>query len=67
MKIAVICSNGKVGKMVVAEAQAAGLDVTGFARSENKSGAQSFVQKDVFALTAADLAGFDVVVDAFGT
>lgn len=66
MKIAVICSNGKVGKMVVAEAQAAGLDVTGFARSENRSGVQSFVQKDVFALTAADLAGFDVVVDAFG-
>ena len=66
MKVAVVCSNGKVGKLVVAEAQAAGLDVTGFARGENKSGAPSFVQKDLFALTKEDLAGFDVVVDAFG-
>lgn len=66
MKIAVICSNGKVGKLVVAEAQAAGLEVTGFAKSENKSGTKSFVQKDLFALTKDDLAGFDVVVDAFG-
>lgn len=66
MKIAVVCSNGKVGKLVVAEAQAAGLEVTGFAKSENKSGTKSFVQKDLFALTKDDLAGFDVVVDAFG-
>ena len=66
MKVAVVCSNGKVGKLVVAEAQAAGLEVTGFARGENKSGAKNFVQKDLFALTKDDLAGFDVVVDAFG-
>ncbi len=66
MKVAVVCSNGKVGKLVVAEAQAAGLEVTGFAKSENKSSAKSFVQKDLFALTKEDLAGFDAVVDAFG-
>ena len=66
MKVAVVCSNGKVGKLVVAEAQAAGLDVTGFARGENKSGAKAFVQKDLFSLTKNDLVGFDVVVDAFG-
>ena len=66
MKIAVVCSNGKVGKLVVAEAQAAGLEVTGFAKSKNNSGAKSFVQKDLFALTKDDLAGFDAVVDAFG-
>ena len=66
MKVAVICSNGKAGKMIVAEALAAGLDVTGFARDENKSAAQKFVQKDLFALTKEDLAGFDAVVDAFG-
>ena len=66
MKIAVVCSNGKVGKLVVAEAQAAGLEVTEFARGENKSGAKFFVQKDLFALTKDDLAGFDAVVDAFG-
>ncbi len=66
MKVAVVCSNGKVGKLVVAEAQAAGLEVTGFARGENKSGAENFVQKDLFALTKDDLAGFYAVVDAFG-
>ncbi len=66
MKVAVICSNGKVGKLVVVEALASGFDVTGFARSENKSGAKNFVQKDIFALTKDDLSGFDFVVDAFG-
>lgn len=66
MKVAVVCSNGKVGKLVVAEALAAGFEVTGFARGENKSEAKNFVQKDIFSLTKEDLAGFDVVVDAFG-
>ncbi len=66
MKVAVVCSNGKVGKLVVAEALAAGFEVTGFARGENKSEAKNFVQKDIFTLTKKDLAGFDVVVDAFG-
>ena len=66
MKVAVVCSNGKVGKFVVAEALAAGFEVTGFARGENKSEAKNFAQKDIFALTKEDLAGFDVVVDAFG-
>lgn len=66
MKVAVVCSNGKVGKLVVEEALAAGFEVTGFARGENKSEAKNFVQKDIFTLTKEDLAGFDVVVDAFG-
>lgn len=66
MKVAVVCSNGKVGKLVVQEAEAAGLDVTGFARGENRSGAKKFVGKDLFSLTREDLAGFDAVVDAFG-
>ena len=52
--------------MVAAESTAAGYDVTGFARGENKSGVKSFVQKDIFDLTKDDLAGFDVAVDAFG-
>ena len=30
MKVAVICSNGKVGKLVVKEALSAGFEVTGF-------------------------------------
>lgn len=66
MKVAVVCSNGKVGKLVVEEALAAGFEVTGFARGENKSEAKNFVQKDIFTLTKEDFAGFDVVVDAFG-
>lgn len=67
MKIAVVSSNGKVGRLVVAEALRRGFEVTGFARSENKSEAKQFVKKDIFDITAADLAGFDAVVDAFGT
>lgn len=67
MKIAVISSNGKVGTLVVAEAVRRGHEVTGFARKENKSNAQNFVQKDIMAITKEDLQGFDVVVDAFGT
>ena len=67
MKIAVVSSNGKVGRLVVAEAFRRGFDVTGFARSENKSDATKFVQKDIMDITKEDLAGFDAVVDAFGT
>ena len=66
MKVAVICSNGKVGTLVVKEALAAGFEVTGFARGENKSEAKKYVQKDIFDITKQDLTGFDVVVDAFG-
>lgn len=66
MKIAVVSSNGKVGRLVVAEAVRRGFDVTDFARSENKSEAQNFVQKDIFDITKEDLKGFDAVVDAFG-
>lgn len=66
MKVAVICSNGKVGKLAVKEALAAGFEVTGFARGENKSEAKKYVQKDIFDITKQDLTGFDVVVDAFG-
>lgn len=67
MKIAVVSSNGKVGKLVVAEALRRGLDITGFARSVNQSETKQFVQKDLFDLTKDDLNGFDVVIDAFGT
>lgn len=66
MKIAVICANGRVGKLVVREALARGLDVTAVARGENQTEAAQYVEKDLFDLTAADLAPYDVVVDAFG-
>ena len=35
-------------------------------RGENKSAAKNVIQKDLFDLDAADLEGFDVVIDAFG-
>lgn len=66
MKLAVICSNGKVGRLVVEEALKRGMEVTGFAKGENRSKAPSFVSKDLFDLKKEDLEGFDAVVDAFG-
>ena len=66
MKIAVVASNGKASQAIIAELIARGHEVTGFARSENKSAAKNFVQKDIMDLTKDDLAGFDAVVDGFG-
>lgn len=66
MKIAVICANGKEGKLIVKEAVERGLDVTAVVRGENKSAASKVIQKDLFDLTSADLECFDVVIDAFG-
>lgn len=65
-KIAVVAANGRVAINVIAEAVKRGFDVTGFGRHENNSQAQHYVKKDLFDLTAADLKGFDAVVDAFG-
>ena len=66
MKIAVICANGKAGKLIVKEALDRKLDVTAVVRGENKTEASQVITKDLFDLTAADLKGFDVVIDAFG-
>lgn len=66
MKIAVICANGKEGKLIVKEALERGLDVTAVVRGENQSAASKVIQKDLFSLTASDLEGFDAVIDAFG-
>ena len=66
MKIAVVCANGKAGQLIVKEAVNRGFDVTAVVRGENKTAAQSAIVKDLFDLTAEDLAGFDAVVDAFG-
>lgn len=66
MKVAVVCANGRAGKLIVEEAVERGLDVTAIVRSENQTVAQNVIQKDLFDLTAADLEEFDVVVDAFG-
>lgn len=66
MKVAVICANGRVGKLIVKEATERGLDVTAFAKGENESVATNYIKKDLFDLTKEDLKGFDVVVSAFG-
>ena len=66
MKIAVVCANGKEGKLLVQEAVDRGLDVTAVVRGENRSAAEKALNKDLFQLTAEDLKGFDVVIDAFG-
>lgn len=66
MKIAVICANGKQGKLIVQEAVARGADVTAVVRSENRTLATNVIKKDLFDLTTADLEDFDVVIDAFG-
>ena len=66
MKIAVVCANGKAGQLIVKEALSRGLDVTAVVRGGNRTEASQIIQKDLYDLTAADLKGFDVVVDAFG-
>lgn len=66
MKIAVVCANGKAGKLIVKEAVDRGLDVTAVVREKNQTCSQKVLKKDLYDLTAADLTGFDVVIDAFG-
>lgn len=67
MKIAVVAANGRVAQKVVKEAQERGFDVTAYAREdENKSGAATYIKKDILDLTKEDLAEFDAVVDGFG-
>lgn len=66
MKIAVVAANGKAGQLIVEEAVKRGHDVTAIVRSENKTQAQHLLKKDLFDLNKEDLAGYDVVVIAFG-
>ena len=66
MKIAVVCANGKAGKLITEEAVNRGLDVTAIVRGENKTKAPHAIQKDILEVKAEDLKGFDAVIDAFG-
>lgn len=66
MKIAVICANGKAGKLIVKEAVDRGQDVTAVVRTDNTTAARKVLKKDLFDLTAEDLKDFDVVINAFG-
>ncbi|MBO5057438.1 MAG: NAD(P)H-binding protein [Lachnospiraceae bacterium] len=66
MKVAVICANGKAGKLIVKEAVSRGLDVTAVIRGKNQTIAEKILEKDLYDLSVADLQDFDVVIDAFG-
>ena len=66
MKIAVVCANGKAGKLIVKEAMDRNLDVTAIVRGENRTAAKQALVKDLYDLTKEDLQGYDVVIDAFG-
>ncbi len=66
MKIAVVCANGKAGRLITEEAVNRGFDVTAVVRGDNRTVAKDSIIKDLFELTKADLAKFDVVVDACG-
>ena len=63
MKIAVVCTNGKAGQLIVKKAVNRCFDVTAFVKGENKSVAQKAVIKDIFDLTADDLKGFDAAAE----
>lgn len=67
MKVAVIAANGKAGQLITKEAVDRGHDVTAIVRGKNKSAASKAIEgKDILSLVKADLAGFDVVINAFG-
>ena len=67
MKIAVVAANGRAAQKIVKEAQDRGFEVTAFGRgSENRSGAKTYITKDILDLAKDDLEGFDAVVDGFG-
>lgn len=67
MKIGIIGANGKSGSAILKEAQTRGFSTTAIVRrKEGLPEDTTFLIKDVFELTAADLQDFDVVVDALG-
>jgi len=68
MKIGIIGATGRVGTRVLVEARNRQHIVTAIVRDITKLTDQqtAVVNKDIFALTADDLAPFDVIVNAFG-
>ena len=66
MKLAVVCANGKAGRLITDEAVKRGLDVTVIIRGENKTAANKVITKDILDIKPEDLKGFDAVIDAFG-
>ena len=69
MKIGIIGASGKAGSRIATEALYRRHVVTAIVRDRSKitNPALKVLERDLFALTAEDLKGFDAVVDAFGT
>jgi putative NADH-flavin reductase len=72
VKIGIIGATGKAGRAIHAEASSRGHDVTALVRDPDRARElfgpdASVLAMDAFALEAADLAGYDVVVNAFST
>ena len=66
-EIAVVAANGRVAQKVVKEAQDRGFEVTDFARGdENKSGAATYIKKDILELNKDDLAGEELTLNSKG-
>lgn len=71
MKIAILAASGKAGRFITQEALNRGHKVSAFVRNSTKakdleSSGAKVIQKDIFELDSSDLAGFDVIIDAFG-
>ncbi|MED0688931.1 NAD(P)-dependent oxidoreductase [Bacillus licheniformis] len=68
MKIGIIGASGKAGSMILKEASERGHEVTAIVRSASKmaNSDAAVIEKDIFNLTAADIKGLEVVVNAFG-
>lgn len=45
MKIAVVCANGRAGRLITEEALARGMDVTAVVRGENRTAAKKALVK----------------------
>ena len=72
MKIGIIGATGMAGQEIYREAVRRGAEVVAIVRDAAKAREllgtdAAVVEKDAFELAAEDLAGFDAVVDAFGT
>lgn len=69
MNIGIIGATGKAGKLITQEALNRGHKVTAIVRNSSKVDTPevSVVEKDIFDITAEDLAPYEVVVNAFGS
>ena len=66
MKIGIIGATGKQGQMLVKEATKRGHDVTALIRDHQKLTTEiPFIEKELYDLTAEEMAEFDAVINAF--